>query len=808
MKAMIKTIGCLVLAWMLATAGTGFAQNIAPLQTLFSGIPSGAALPVQAGPISMNAADMASLQRLSDVQLNTFLNALGATPQLSFDALPRNGMGGTFYSLQHPEWPPLPGDCHGSPVWQMNDFYLLNDLNFDYQALPQSRSLMRAMDGVFPPNGDGPDGPGLDNPPDISNYLKYQAQSFLVLDTNAIAAIDTNLFNALSSFSNDNGTDPVLQVKPYQGNCLLFKASHFDYSGESDRDFALIVNDKLETPVFNSVDLLNSPTNQNGWLIQGVVSRYKVADPMFLLVSNISRAYNAFFRVIPYSGPVIQISGANDYDTVTGFATLQASITDLSGVTDRQIAVLVDGLPARYSLGASNTISIDTRYAPNGIEPVSVIAGNAGALLFDPSNPSTDNKLFYQNTASVLLDFENSIYLTFAGDESSSDVGTNYIEFTVNQAEYISGQISDPTNGRVVLSYSGYVPSASTIAFPWDFNEADGVTPYTNDTYIFTFSASTQALSNDGGRFSPRDAGSTTTLTITNGIGKQGVRTGGYCILNYETEDPSTTDGATVNYFDQQWGDNLEFAYESLYSWQFGSLPQYSTGDIGPNRSNPSSPHLPFAVDSGNQTTWLSFLQSMLSNRAYSDFNYGPGHSDGYYIGSGPKPPGLNYVETIIGVDQVEPLAVGNGGNWRMRKVCMWGCDTGNKKATRGYHGWPEAFGIRDTALQTHSWTKKNVGLFFLDEVPFQPYGTPGVSLSEVAMDFDTIWIDGPMAFPGGCDPTYSFQFAVASAVGMYPQLTNSKPDIRGFPYLPYSCVYDDELMLNDISHVKTSFHW
>jgi len=89
---------------------------------------------VQYEPISMNSTDMWSLLELNDAQLEAFLGGLSVTPQLPTNALPRNGAVGTFFSLQHPNWPPMPGDVNGQPVWQMNGFYLLNDLNFDYAA--------------------------------------------------------------------------------------------------------------------------------------------------------------------------------------------------------------------------------------------------------------------------------------------------------------------------------------------------------------------------------------------------------------------------------------------------------------------------------------------------------------------------------------------------------------------------------------------------------------------------------------------------------------------------------------------------
>ena len=107
-----------------------------------------------------------------------------------------------------------------------------------------------------------------------------------MLDTNAVASTDTNLFNALSSFSDDNGTNPVLQVMPYNGNCLLFKASHFDYSGESTRDFCLAVCDKVETPLYKNINLSKKKTRVISqavtysirWAVQSVINQYPEMD--------------------------------------------------------------------------------------------------------------------------------------------------------------------------------------------------------------------------------------------------------------------------------------------------------------------------------------------------------------------------------------------------------------------------------------------------------------------------------------------------------------------------------------------------
>jgi len=114
--------------------GGGLKSGVALEQAPFAGMTLNPVGTVPYEPITINPGDLHELFQLTDPQLEVFLGELSVTPQLSTNALPRRGMSGTFYSLQHPNWPPLPGDMHGLPAWQMNGFYLLNDLNFDYTA--------------------------------------------------------------------------------------------------------------------------------------------------------------------------------------------------------------------------------------------------------------------------------------------------------------------------------------------------------------------------------------------------------------------------------------------------------------------------------------------------------------------------------------------------------------------------------------------------------------------------------------------------------------------------------------------------
>jgi hypothetical protein len=97
---------------------------------------------IQVQPLSLSGTDMPTLKTLSDAELSTFLNELDATPMISADAIPESG---TFWSLQHPDWPPLPGNAIGAPVWQMQDSYLLDDVDYDYSAQASSTMTMGTM---------------------------------------------------------------------------------------------------------------------------------------------------------------------------------------------------------------------------------------------------------------------------------------------------------------------------------------------------------------------------------------------------------------------------------------------------------------------------------------------------------------------------------------------------------------------------------------------------------------------------------------------------------------------------------------
>ena len=515
---------------------------------------------------------------------------------------------------------------------------------------------------------------------------------------------------------------------------------------------------------------------------------------MFIVVSNISRDYNAFFRVIPYDGPQIEITGAQPYDVVSNTITLQAKITDLSGVTNEWFELTVDGDYARYGIGTNNTIPLETKYNPNGSCSLYVKAGNR-AQIADPANPPMDTKLSFSGSTSLPLDFENDTCMVFSGDNCSPEVGTNYILFAIDKAQDIEASISDPSNGQVVFHYAGHVPYPATIQLPWNFTKADGVTPYTNDTYVVKFVA-----------YDP------TTLTKTNSLVRDGVRIAARNIVTYEEDDPNLSYGAALNAAAEKFVGNLEIGlYEMLYSRHVLSLTAYETYQIGLNRENVSSYSFPWVFTHGQEATWTTNTMGALDSVDFSDFTYYAGHANGTELGGGPRGSTFvtNSVEAKLFLDHVVMPKHSGNPNWRMRKVALWGCYTYSDPAdTAGgtYTSWPKAFGIQRGTIQMRSWSGKNVGLFFRGGLPMRgyQYTTSGASV-EAATDLDIFWVCGANPYPGACDPTYAFSWAVTQIENLCPELKEAEalPTIEGFQYLPYAGVYDSELMTNNIGHVK-----
>jgi hypothetical protein len=97
--------------------------------------------------------------------------------------------------------------------------------------------------------------------------------------------------------------------------------------------------------------------------------------------------------------------------------------------------------------------------------------------------------------------------------------------------------------------------------------------------------------------------------------------------------------------------------------------------------------------------------------------------------------------------------------------------------------------------------------LFFASGLP-QGYSNAETGQNQGAADVaeycDQAWVCGKYQWPGACDPTYSFKFAVQATMGVYPDLAKAVPVIAGFPLCVYDAWQDEALRNLNPSGVKT----
>lgn len=133
--------------------------------------------------------------------LATMVEAVSQTTPTPAEEVPR---GATLYSAQHPNWPPYPGNGFNLPAWNLGDnVYLLDDLDWDYDApLFSARSMMSA-DGMTPP--------GFDETGDGSGYTNTYSSTFFI-DTNLLWLEITNVSSGTVHANLHNGTNLVYAI--------------------------------------------------------------------------------------------------------------------------------------------------------------------------------------------------------------------------------------------------------------------------------------------------------------------------------------------------------------------------------------------------------------------------------------------------------------------------------------------------------------------------------------------------------------------------------------------------------------------
>jgi hypothetical protein len=201
-----------------------------------------AATAIRAGTISLSPASLPSVETYSDAQLTQLLRELAATPLV----WPEGGMGGTYWSLAHPNFPPLPTPFN-TPYWKIStasgsSFYLLDDI--DYPESSKTAGGMEAMDVPGIPGGGGTnDGGGYTN-----------NVHFTPVPTNGLWLSISNVSGGLAHLNLNNATDFVYKIISKNS---LSVAGNWDIAGE--------VFPGINTNVMPFTVAASSPTNFFIW---------------------------------------------------------------------------------------------------------------------------------------------------------------------------------------------------------------------------------------------------------------------------------------------------------------------------------------------------------------------------------------------------------------------------------------------------------------------------------------------------------------------------------------------------------------
>jgi hypothetical protein len=99
----------------------------------------------------------------------------------------------------------------------------------------------------------------------------------------------------------------------------------------------------------------------------------------------------------------------------------------------------------------------------------------------------------------------------------------------------------------------------------------------------------------------------------------------------------------------------------------------------------------------------------------------------------------------------------------------------------------------------------KNAGIFWAGQLDQGWYSSGGsaTTTAEAEEAFDEMWVCGPNAYPGGCDPNYAIYKSFNRLLVAYPNLQKFGPVLAGYFWLPYSTIHDNEIMGNNTLHVK-----
>jgi hypothetical protein len=92
---------------------------------------------------------------------------------------------------------------------------------------------------------------------------------------------------------------------------------------------------------------------------------------------------------------------------------------------------------------------------------------------------------------------------------------------------------------------------------------------------------------------------------------------------------------------------------------------------------------------------------------------------------------------------------------------------------------------------------------FFLGKLPqFMPSAGPSATTADAAEFVDQTWVYGQNQYPGGCNPNYSYSFAVRACLGVYTETGTAGAVVAGDPMCVYNAGQDEQLRVGNYSGV------
>jgi hypothetical protein len=325
--------------------------------------------PASIKPLPLTATDIHGFSTYSDKELAAVLGLLVQTPAIAPEDLPS---GGNFQSLQHPDWPFLPGNVRNVPAWKISGpnaragYYLLDDLDFDETAVKAARSKAFGL-AEF----DSEDGGGM------MSYARVYASNELWLEIRW-----EDLTNQIAHLTAHNTTNGVF----YQ---ILTKTN----LTQPEWDLANLFTDVYGT---NQVDIDDVPTGTN--------------DVMFF------RAQQSDTRVYIYSGqdavePSSGVPGTNGIFNVysEGASSTVTVYYRVSGTASN--GVDFTNLTGSISVPGNSSAEIDVNPIQDnlveGIESVVVTLIQTNSYLIHPEAAVATNYIYDSSTTVSLTTTTN-----------------------------------------------------------------------------------------------------------------------------------------------------------------------------------------------------------------------------------------------------------------------------------------------------------------------------------------------------------------------------------------------------------------